>query len=967
MNAVCRHCALALAFLLGPPLSLLGASAGRIEGVVRDAGSGQPLPGANVIIKGTALGAATDLEGRYFIPRVPPGSYVLLFTYIGYKEYEVPIQVREGETLTVNATLAFKVIEGQAITVTAQLEGQAAAINQQIRANTIMNVVSAERIMELPDANAAESVGRLPGISIKRSGGEANRVVIRGLAPTYNSITIGGDRIPATDLDDRSVDLNMLSPEILAAIEVTKALTPDKDADAFGGTVNLKLADAPPGGFRYNFRYQTGYNAQRDEPGQFKGSLTVSNRYWDEKFGLMITGNIERAQRGSDRFTAEYSVVREKREGESVAPISVGKVNLQYVDELRKRLGFSALMDFQLSNGKIVFSNFMSRLDRDEKIRVNRYDVEGNFHELRFRDRQSQIDVLTNSFAGEHRLRLASLDWRLSRTASLTRHPFDNLIRFRERSAFDQTKLPEFFGPDALISAAYNDLDNTSLYEGYFYTEKSLERDYSAQFNLKIPCTVTRNIAGYLKLGAKYVNKSKDRDRGRSSHRLDNTNPAYERHHTRYGTPSFGYQRLPTGWPSVHNYLDPSFSAGDFLGGAYDFGPGLDGKELNHLLNSFLLDSLYLVSSLEDMDDYDLTEQVSAGYVMSEINIGRCLMFLPGVRYELTNAKMTGRKGNVPDDDYEPPLDRPLVSDTTGTKSYGCWFPMLHARIRPTRWFDVRLAYTRTLSRPRLDWMLPKKKIFASEKTVSFGNPDLKPQISTNYDIFLSVYSKTIGLFTIGAFYKEVEDLIFTREGHKILKAEEEGFPRELQGYWLDRPENSPFLTRVKGAEVEWQTNFHWLPNPFDGIVLNTNYSHIWSQTRFPRSFVKQQKIPVFPFVKTSVIDTFRLARMPDQPDDVANVAIGYDKGPFSARLSVLYQGKTLSSVGERPELDGFTADLLRMDLSIKYRLTRHISLFFNWNNVTDEPDESFQQTFRYPTEREFYGWTADFGIGCTF
>jgi len=959
---------LVLGLLLCGGISPLAAATGKIVGTVKDAESGDPLPGANVILKGSAIGAATNLKGEYRIPRVPPGRYTLVFSYIGYSEQSIEVTVMPDRTTRQDAALRFEAVRGKEVVVTAQMEGQVAAINRQLTSNTIVNVVSADRIQELPDANAAESVGRLPGVSIKRDGGEGNQVVIRGLAPTYNSITIGGERIPATDLDDRSVDLNMIAPEILAGIEVTKALTPDMDADAFGGVVNFKLADAPSGGFRYNFRFRDGYNRQRQEPGQYKGSVTLSDRYLDERLGLMITGNLERAQRGSDRFNSDYEVVREKREGETVAPISATTVNLEYATEVRKRSGFSVLMDYRLPNGKIMFSNFMSRLDRDENITTHRFSEGSNWHELRFRDRQRQIDILSNSLTGEHAYKFANIDWRLSRTASLTRHPFDSRIRSKERGAFDRAKLPDFFGPDDLINSAFNNLDNMSLYQADFYTEKSFERDYSAQLNLKIPYALTSNLAGYVKFGGKYINKSKTRDRGHGVDRLDNTKPGYDTHHTRWGAPNFEYIRLEgTGWPSVRNYLDPGFDAGNFLGGAYEFGPGLDGDELTHLLTSFLLDSTLEMSSLADLDDYEVVEEVSAGYVMTEINLGQSFMFMPGVRYERTQADMTGRKGKVPDASFEPALDSPLVHDTSATATYDAWFPMFHTRLRPTAWFDVRLAYTKSLSRPRLDWMLPKKKIDGSDQAVTFGRPDLKPQISTNYDVFLSFYGNRIGLFTVGGFYKEIRDLIYDRQGHKILNAEKEGFPAELQGLKLNQPENNPFLTKVKGFEVEWQVNFVWLPNPFDGIVLNANYSHIWSETQFPRSFVKQERLNVFPFIKTTVIDTFRVGAMPDQADDIANIAVGYDKGPFSARLSMLYQGKTLSSVGERPELDGFTADLLRWDLSVKYRITDSIGLFVNWNNITDEPDESFQQETRFPTDREFYGWTADLGIGYEF
>jgi TonB-dependent receptor len=936
-----------------------------IRGKITDKATGEPLPGANIVIEGTAMGAATDLDGEYHISKVPPGTYTLVVTYIGYKSAESEVNVQFGRTTTADLELVYDVVEGETVTITAQAEGQVAAINQQLRSNTIKNVVSAERIMELPDANAAESVGRLPGISIKRSGGEGNRVVIRGLAPTYNAITVGGEKVPATDLDDRSVDLNMISPEILDGIEVTKALTPDMDADAFGGTVNFKLADAPSG-FRSNLRFQQGYNQQRNELGQYKGSLTLSNRYLDEKFGIMVTGNIERAQRGSDQFNAGYGIVREKREGEEFAPVTISNVRLEWVDEIRERLGFSVLTDYRLPHGKIMFTNFFTRLDRDELSMQNRYSEGSNNHQRRLGDRQRQIDIMTNSFTGEHSLYFGTIDWRLSRTSSMTRHPFDSRFQFRELSAFDQSMLGAFNSADDLVNAATNDLEKTFMYHGNFYQEKSFERDYNAQFNVDIPYVLGNKLAGYLKFGGKYRTKRKERDRLQASRRLDIYNsPGFERYHTQAGDPDFEYQRIPgSGLPSIYNYLDRGFDPGDFLGGDYDFGIGIDRNEMNHLLNSFLMDSTYIFSSLADMDDYEVQETVSAGYVMTEINLGRLFMVMPGVRYEYTHNDMTGREGSVGEQFFEPELAQPYVTDTTATNSYARWFPMIHTRVRPISWFDVRFAYTKSLSRPRMDWMLPKRKVHGSAQLVEFGRPDLEPQIADNFDLFLSFYGNRIGLLTLGAFYKEIEDLIFEREGHKILDAEKEGFTDDLQGLWLDRPENNPFTTEVRGFEIEWQTNLNWLPSPFDGFVINANYSHIWSETRFPRSFVVSNKIPVFPFVETTVIDTFRVGDMPDQADDIANLALGYDKGPFSARLSMLYQGRTLSSVGERPEQDGFTADLLRFDLSVKYRLTRQIGLFFNYNNITNEPDESYMMAQQYLTAREFYGWTMDFGIG---
>ncbi len=940
---------------------------GGLIGTVKDSKSGDPLPGANVYLDGTAIGGVTNLDGVYQIKQIPAGSYTLKITFVGYKRKELAIQIQPGETKKLDLTLDFDVVKGGTVVITAQAEGQVAAINKQLRSNTIKNVVSSERIMELPDANAAESIGRLSGVSIQRSGGEGTRVVIRGLSPTYNAITINGDKIPATDLGDRSVDLNMISPEMLKGIELTKALTPDQDADAFGGVVNFQIADAPDG-FRYNFRFQEGYNDQRDETGQYKGSLMLSNRFWENRLGIMITGSREKAQRGSDQLSAGYYVTREKRAGELFAPISVSSADLQYVDEIRERSGFSVVMDYRLPNGKLMLSNFMSRLDRNEISNSNSYALNNNWRDLELRNRISQIDVLTNSFSGEHHFNFAKLDWRLSRSSSLTRSPYNSFFRFRERSAFNQSLIPaENFGPETLIHAAFNNYTDMGSQTATFTTDRSFERDYTSQLNLELPFTLSKKIAGHIKMGGKYTDKSKERDKNHLRRFLNSQYPEFAKYHTQYGTPGFEYKTVTGGFPSVANYLDPDFDAANYLDGQFEFGRGLDADELNHLMKAFMLDSLLNGSAIEDLDDYETREAVAAGYIMSEMNLGRLVMILPGVRYERTHTDMTGRKGWIPDSETEPGLDDPVVYDTSATNTYGRWFPMMHMRIRPTGWFDVRLAYTKTLSRPRLDYLMPLKAVDGSAQTVEFGRPDLRPQISNNYDLFVSFYGNKLGLLTCGGFYKEISDLIFMRTGHKILNAKKEGYTSDLQGLTLIQPENNPNLTTVKGWEAEWQTRFDWLPSPLNGLVLNINFTHLWSETRFPRSFVRQQKINVYPFVITTVVDTFRVGKMPDQANDIMNIAIGYDKGPLSARLSMLHQGKTLSRVGVRPELDGYTADLMRWDLSANYRLSKHLKLFFNWNNITNEPDESFQQATRFLTNQEYYGWTTDIGIGYAF
>lgn len=140
----------------------LAAESGTVQGYVRDVQTHEPLPGANVLILGTTMGASTGLNGNFVIPTVPSGSYMIRATYVGYETKEMSLNVKSNATVTINFYLEAVGVKGKEVVVTAQASGQSAAINQQLASNQIVSVVSAARIQELPDANAAESVEGYP-------------------------------------------------------------------------------------------------------------------------------------------------------------------------------------------------------------------------------------------------------------------------------------------------------------------------------------------------------------------------------------------------------------------------------------------------------------------------------------------------------------------------------------------------------------------------------------------------------------------------------------------------------------------------------------------------------------------------------------------------------------------------------------------------------------------------------------
>ncbi|MBP8976856.1 MAG: carboxypeptidase-like regulatory domain-containing protein, partial [Bacteroidetes bacterium] len=280
----------------------MAQGSGSIKGKVVDAATGEPLIGGNVVVLNTSIGAATDINGMYFLRVVPAGKWLIRVSYIGYEEATQEVTITGGEALELNFKLTPRAIEGEAVVVTAQMKGQDAAINQQLTSNTIANIVAADRIRELPDVNAAESIGRLPGVAISRSGGEATQVVIRGLSPKYNLVTVNGMPLPATGGDDRSTDLSMISSNMLGGIELKKAMTPDMDADFLGGVVDLKLKEAPEN-FETRLSIQGGYNKLQDYHKNYNLNASVGNRFFDNKLGILLNLNADNYDRSADKLS----------------------------------------------------------------------------------------------------------------------------------------------------------------------------------------------------------------------------------------------------------------------------------------------------------------------------------------------------------------------------------------------------------------------------------------------------------------------------------------------------------------------------------------------------------------------------------------------------------------------------------------------------------------------------------------
>ena len=301
-----------------------------VSGVVKDSNGDAPLPFANVVLKGTTVGTITDLNGEYRIP-LSPGTYTLVSSFMGYVKMEKEISIEKSQMLTVDFGLTAESIMEEEVVITAMMLGQKAAISSQLNAAGIVNSVSEEQIQELPDANAGDALGRLPGISLKRSGGEAQNIVLRGLNEKFSSIQLNGVQVPSTDGVSRGVDLSMFSLSSLAGIEVTKALTPDMDADAIAGTVNLvtKKASSKP---EFRIDLGGGYNDLEQSIAQYNLALRYERRIFNDKLGIQASVNAEQKIRSSEVYGQDWLIA-------GMNNPEINNLTLSYTDEQRRKIG----------------------------------------------------------------------------------------------------------------------------------------------------------------------------------------------------------------------------------------------------------------------------------------------------------------------------------------------------------------------------------------------------------------------------------------------------------------------------------------------------------------------------------------------------------------------------------------------------------------------------------------------------
>ncbi|MBN2610133.1 MAG: TonB-dependent receptor [Bacteroidales bacterium] len=952
-------------FFIATTLSILcsftlRSQSGNLSGIITDIITGERLPGAGIYIEELGMGAISNNEGEYKILNIPEGTHTVTFSYLSYLTEKHEVTIKKGETSKLDIGMAYDIVKLGEVIVTSQLLGQARAVNQQLNSDAIVSVVSSDKIKELPDANAAEAIGRLPGISVQRVGGEADKVVIRGLSPKLTAITINGVRVSSTSGTDRSVSLNMISPELLSSIEVFKSPTADMDGDAIGGIVNLGVMKAPEKP-EATISVNGGYSSLDQLFGNYKGSVDLSKRFFEKKLGVYVKANYENTNRSSESVSNKYF----SDDGDN-SRWPVKSSRLQDNQRIINRIGSSAGFDYLYNSGEVSGLVFYSLRKTDIKRNENFLD-EGTIINHLPNHRKYDNSVIQGMLSGKQQLKFVEMAWSLSSNKTISDNYYNISVELNEYDG--QLVSGDVFTTEEKLAQRTFSYSNAWLGETNYRPEITKQHNYTAGLDFKIDFNLPGKLSGFIKFGGKYRYDQRTHDMEQYSitqyYADDNLNDIAAQNMLPYV--------MERGGTTNRKIMLSNFISGtDQLGiwnNEYFVAPMIDMDFLDLWYESQKGELHEHPDRTQEYKEYEVHETVAAEYFMVKLKYGEWLNIIPGIRYEHSDNDYLGYFSSVAIDGSG------FKKDSTVYKNYGELLPGMHIKIKPVKWFDMRFSAVKTISRPDYDMITPRTRVDMTNGILYRANPDLKHAEAWNFDAILSFFTNKLGLFSIGGFYKKFDNYFAKSDG---VMSPEEALSHGYPALAYDVRENYINFndSKVYGFEVDIQTNLDYLPSPFNGIVMSLNVTRLWSETFFPQF----HKIEYYnPVLRRTVIDydssfyEFNKTNLPDQTEWISNFVIGYDYKGFSARISTIYQAASLKGFSSVAELGGskftekYTDDFLRMDISLSQKIGSHLTIRANLANITGENEREYQYKEQYWTSENRYGMTIDLGIQYKF
>lgn len=803
------------------------------------------------------------------------------------------------------------------------------AQDKQRASDRIISVVDSDALGEFPDTTAAESIRRLSGISIENDQGEGRYVSIRGLSSDLNAIAVNGALMPAPE-GNRSVMLDGLPSELLDSIEVSKSLTPDQDADSIGGRIDFKTKRATDLEDRLvKVKFDTQYNEQSKSKDNPRFALTYGEKV-NDSFGHII----------GMTYSSKQIVTFNNETGYGWGTNGSGLKELnddwemRYYDLTRERFGLTYDADFLVGDDTSLFFNAFYNEYVDDELRWK--DEYGKIsqtgtttstsmlssrirHDAETRVREEVRTISSFSFGGATLINNWNVDVQISRSfaeqddtnnADLT---FRCEIRAKKDECIDLTGIdnpvgefnfsnPQIIGFNSFYSEIYNPA-NLKFKE--LELEDSIIEDQETAFKVDFYKDITINgNDAELKFGIKNRAREVNNDTNKAFYVNDST--------------MADFAPLQLTWPFPGQTFSPQANPAMVF--------ALQGKT-----NQLELDAAEIT-----LEDYSTNEDIFAVYGMVTINFEQSLL-VAGVRVEEMemSSRAFDQDGNI----------------TKASKDHTFVAPSLNYKYFLNENTIVRAAVSRSLSRPSFRASAPvlELNINGTDVSGSYGNPDLEPYESNNFDLSIEYYGEDLSYISIGTFLKQIDNAIYPT----IQKSATINGITFNDGVntWVNANESD-----ITGYEFNFQKDFLTLPSPFDGMFIAYNLTLTDGDSTF--DFADGSTFTT-PFRKLS--------------EKQENFSLGYSKDKLDMRLAYNSRDDYLDWLAdEEGAIDTVSLDNSRFvgphkqwDFKLSYSFNDNFAVKFEIVNAKDRPEYYYWGKSDRLSQYDEYG--TSYAIGFTY
>ncbi|WP_010183560.1 TonB-dependent receptor [Sphingomonas sp. PAMC 26605] len=946
---ICKIGARGVASKAGLCAALLGSTAlpayaADVAGRVLDPQTGAALPGATIAAAGRT--AVADRDGMFVIRDLAPGPVELTFTYVGY-----PTAMRSATSSDSATVVDFRLdppagdVSGGEIVVTGQRAAERRALQAKRASNFIQDTLNANDVGKLPDQNVAEAVRRLPGISVANDQGEGRYVIIRGVNPNLANVTVNGQTAPAPEPESRQVKLDDIPSSLIGSVTVVKSLTPDRDANAIAGQVDINTLTAFDRTKAFaNARLVSGYNTLNSRS-PYEGDITAGTRFGPDKtFGVVLSGNyssrpIESENlQGSSNWGTPTGTSRALPDDYRIRDYNLN----------RTRYGVVGNFDWRPSSDvnvylRTLYSTFKDHETRDQsrieipvtyattnaagvttqptaaQQAVNAAISNGGTFSGRgtrfLRLRNEDDSTFSGELGGKFRFGGSELQVEGTYSKALKKDPLRSEFSFRTGSTaltgLSLDLADTLFNVTTTNGTPYN----SALYSGFrvnYDRRRAEENLYQARADLTIPIGFGSDST--IKVGGKFQQTDKTNNRDFQQYSLGSTLAATGAagddgssvYDGRYLVgPRINYDQAQT-YYTVTNPAARTQSASDLATSA-----------ANSLVN-----------------DYDLSEKVYAGYIMGTFKFAK-LTIVPGVRVEHTDGTYKGKA-------FTPTS---LVSqgyNVSNARAYTDAFPDLNVRFDATDRLVLRAAVTTAIGRPDYNLLAPYVNVSDTTPNagvVALGNPNLKPYKAVSGDLSAEYYLAGQGILSIAGFYKHLDDPIFTVGTTQGGTFGGTTFARAL----VTQPVNGD-SAKIYGVEVNLQAQLTFLPGALSGLGVSGNFTYTDGSSR-------------------GVIG--RVGSVPNllQSKYIGTAQLYYEKYGLTGRLAYTYRSAYLDTLGTTAATDQYTDENNSLDARIGYSPVKQFTVFVEASNLLDSPWRRYQAVKTQLIESERYRQTFRIGV----